>query len=109
MNLKLLFPIAYTIKMGDFDDIQARGYVNCTIKINSSYFEVVFYSKEGILAETNSSAIVAEVGMIIIKELTLECMQNAVISLCEHSDFFKKLREMPKIKFKDYKEADISM
>lgn len=90
------------------DEIKARGYLNCVIEIESTFYEVIFYSRAGIDWEMNSAFVAAEPGIIIIPELTIKNMEKAVRILFERSMFFDGLRQWPATKYKDYKEADLS-
>jgi hypothetical protein len=76
------------------DEAPDRGYLShLLVEIDGSrLYPVFFYSPGGLQSdlETNSKLgkpWVAETGMIIVQELTLEAMQDAVQALCDQGYF----------------------
>ena len=90
------------------DEIIQRGYLNAVVEIEASkYFEVVFYTFNEInFAKKNGASYFTEAGIIILSELKKELMLKSLQELYTNSMYFNELKEHPKEKYIDYKEAE---
>jgi hypothetical protein len=72
-------------------EVDYRGYTGAVLYINGYYYNVIFYTKEGLKLELDNIGIFGEAGVIALDTINMANITNALNNIINSSYFFKHL------------------
>jgi hypothetical protein len=72
-------------------EVDYRGYTDAVLYIDGYYYNVIFYTKEGLKWELDNIGIFGQAGVIALDTINMVSITNALNAIISSSYFFKHL------------------